>query len=159
MTLTANSKGGRLTVNKYLLAFILAQTTLIMSCATQSAATFYPNQNLSKEGLGFLKSETLRDIDSVHVLLEGEIPKCKYVIIGTILYDWTKDGVVTSKTTAIEGARQKAATIGASGIYQLIFEPSRISSSGSVSVGGVVGSSSVSVDEFGLKATAYFCMP
>lgn len=141
------------------IAHVALSLLTIGSCAHPSAVTFYPDQILSGEGLAYLKSAHSGDADAIQVLLEDEVPKCKYVNLGTILYDWTKDNIITSKTTAIEGARKKSAAIGATGIYHLVFEPSRVSSSGSVAVNGIVSNSTVSVEEFGLKAIAYFCMP
>ena len=87
----------------------------------------------------------------VEVLMEnGQKPTCAYDEMGTIVYDWAGDGVFTTAERALEGIREKAADIGASGIYKL--ESTTGATVGQAMFGTVaVGS------EVGLKAVAFAC--
>lgn len=141
---------------------MLTVQIISLSCANAPIAIFYPNQNVSRANLEFLKSrhdEHPQSEDSIQVLLDNEVPKCKHTDIGTVLYDSTRDSKLTSKQTAIEGARKIAASVGATGIYKLEFEANKVSSSGTVAVQGAVVNNSVSMEEYSLKTTAYICLP
>ncbi|MGH8547082.1 MAG: caspase family protein [Methylococcales bacterium] len=65
--------------------------------------------------------------------------------MGTIVYDWTKDGITTSKEVTLVEVRKKAAEIGVDGIYELTFNDNPVAAMG------------MSFVEFGLQAKAYIC--
>lgn len=119
-----------------------------------NASTYYPR----REFMNLSKPSTEPEL--VEVLMEeGQTPSCPYNDMGTIVYDWARDGVFTTEHRALEGIREKAAEIGASGIYKLQSTTGAIVGQG---VGTAVGPTAYGVvsvgSEVGLKAVAYTCI-
>src|SRR5690349_5020065 len=93
----------------------LTLLVVVLPCAAGcNPSTFYPRR-------AFMNAERPSiDPESVEVLTEkDQAPTCAYEEMGTIVYDWARDGVFTTADRALKGVREKAADIGASGIYKL----------------------------------------
>lgn len=109
-------------------------------------------------------------VEGVHVQFGKTVPNCNVRELGTIVYDAAQDYVSWSKgaKTAINNAQERAAEIGASGIYNLQLVPAG-SSTENLSMGTVIGIpllgpdilSSIGMSQsntaFTLVSTAYAC--
>jgi hypothetical protein len=135
---------GPLCVSLWLVALAL------MAGCTGFATKFYSANDFHE---GALPERTTSEIQ---VILGDQMPKCQYTEIGTIIYDWARDGIFTSQSVALDGTIAKAAHLGASGIY-------KIRTSTGATVGMVSGSGSFAVasagSEVGIEAVAFVCDP
>jgi hypothetical protein len=113
----------------YAILLILVLMVAITACRS-AAISFYPTQDYVR-----YPAERTRD---VLVLMGAERPRCPFVEIGTIDYDWARDGIATGSKVALAGIRREAAKRGASGIYKVEY------------IRGMMG-------ELGAKAVAYRC--
>jgi hypothetical protein len=86
--------------------------------------------------------------------------------MGVIVYDSAKDGAFTSEEVALQGIRERAADLGASGVYKLErMEGAVVGMAQSVGQATTVGSTTTGMvtgfsaagKEVGLRAVAYLC--
>lgn len=123
--------------------------TLLIGC-TGCATKFYPTRDFRE---GAFPEKTPAEI---LVLFDDDTPTClNHREIGTIIYDWARDGIFTSESVALEGIVKKAASLGATGIYKL-----RRSEGGIV--GMATGTEGVAVaaaaQEVGMQGVAFMCL-
>src|SRR5262245_31325321 len=94
---------------------LAAGAALLASGCIATATSFYPVAGFQEGSL------PPREPNQVTVHLDGSIPTCRFRELGTILYDWARDGIFTSESVALSGAQAMAARLGATGIYKLQF--------------------------------------
>lgn len=126
----------------------LSVVLLLLTACTERAGTFYSSGGFEQGSLPPRRPE------EVQVVLNG-VPPCPYRELGSIMYDAMRDGITTSQNVAIEGGRQIAAKLGASGIYRIEMSPAGVTGVGTT-VGGLALSGSGI--EFNLRAIAYVCV-
>ena len=95
-----------------LFAAIVISLVFLCGCAT-AAITFYPAQEYAETDAEPVYAE------DVHVIMDDSEPTCDYYEIGTFIYDWARDGIMTSARMSIDGIREAASDKGASGIYKI----------------------------------------
>jgi hypothetical protein len=132
---------------------------LLTSACTSNATHFYP----------LAPGEHERD--PVHaraliVILDDRAPPCEHRDVGTIVYDWARDGVFTSAQRALDGVVEEAAQLGASGIYRVEYSAGAVIGQGfafgnATSTGnsafGSTASMTASGQEMGARAIAFVC--
>lgn len=88
---------------------IALTATLLCGCARQS----YPMN-------GYRAGELPeRHRDAVELIFGERAPGCEHTEIAVVMYDWMKDGILTSETIALNGLRKEAARLGADGVYKI----------------------------------------
>lgn len=129
------------------LACSLVATTTLTACATP--LRLYPRNGFFRGAL------PPRVPDSVTVLFGDEVPRCTIVPLGVITYDAARDMRTTSQSVALDGLREYAAELGASGIYQVTFSNGPVTGMGTSVLGVAVASA---VQEVNASGTAFACM-
>lgn len=127
-------------------------TLLMLSACTSAAVRFYPQPGVNPE------SRQLASEESVVVLLGRDVPNCDLTELGTLSYDWARDGIFTSETVVIDGLREYAAELGATGIYKVEITGGGVAGTGSMVATGTGGVGFFGAgQEVGGKAVAYVC--
>ena len=122
------------------LVFVLSLLTALMSGCAGRAIRFYPSADFAAGSL------PEREPEQVRVVLEGQPPACEVRELGTIQYDPAADGILTSRNMVMDGLRERAAEIGAEGIYQIEV--------GTAALSNLVGAT---VNEVSGTAIAFVC--
>ncbi|MFO1505935.1 MAG: hypothetical protein U1F23_02460 [Lysobacterales bacterium] len=125
---------------------------LILGACTSAALRYYPRPDVRSD------SHAPTSEQSIVVLLGQDVPNCEYQELGTLTYDWARDGIPTTENTVIDAFRGYAAQLGATGIYKVQLTNGGVVGLGSVAATGSGGVGFFSAGhEVGGTAVAYVC--
>jgi hypothetical protein len=128
--------------------------SLVCACAHSSG----PNLSSAQRGYpmnGYtFGSLPPRAPEQVEVLFGGSAPACPHTEIATVVYDSMKDGKMTSETVALDGLREQAAHLGATGIYKVELIAGATVGHGFAGSGLFMGAAG---QETGARAVAFVC--
>jgi hypothetical protein len=106
------------------------------------------------------------DAERLIVIFDEREPPCAHTDLGTIVYDWARDGVFTSSERALEGTVARAAKMGATGIHHITYNEGAVVSQGSaMGTAQKIGETTVGTSfgfaasgrEVGVSAVAFVC--
>lgn len=126
----------------------------LLACAHASGPRFSPAQHFYPLN-GFVPgSIPPRAPEQVEVLFGEAVPRCLRTEIATLVYDSMRDGKMTSETVALDGLREQAAHLGATGIYRVELVHGATMGSG---FGGSGLFMAAAAQETGARAVAFVC--
>lgn len=105
--------------------------------------------------------------EAVELVFGERSPACEHTDIAVVLYDWMKDGILTSESVALAGLRKEAGRLGADGVHQIELVQGGtvtqgLGTSNTTVVGNTASSNglftSASAQEVGARGVAYHCV-